>query len=413
MMIKLVSRFSLLIFLVILAACGGSDGDDDGPDAATTVPTTTLIPGPRDTVYTPIPPAPEWVEPAQVISADNLRQLRLLGRLDAPGLPSTIFNYAFSPDGTRLAGLNNDFLLLWDLIDGSLVAHNTRQGTSLIYYSPEKDEIYGLATDGLTLIFDADDSTIRTDFHAHPDFSGATAYHAELGRLAVGGLRGDVKVWDPTERESLVTITTETTQIIELAFSSDGAMLATADITGVVKVWNWSDRTLVTTLAHEGTGVARMAFSPDGAHLAVGRSTAIEVWQVADSALVYTIDTGRGGTSGVLAYSPDGQYLLSGGLVPDMTLWNTENGTAFAQLPNLGGDRVSAAFSPDGTLLLTAAITGPVSLWDMNSGDRYDLEVGADRPLFVDWSPDGYVMVFVDAGGSIFVWGVGEEALTD
>jgi WD40 repeat protein len=156
-----------------------------------------------------------------------------------------------------------------------------------------------------------------------------------------------------------------------------------------------------------------MAFSPDGTHLAVGRSTAIEIWQVADGSLLHTLDTGRGGTSDVLLYSPDGRYLLSGGLVPNMTLWNTETGEAFAQLTDLGGDRVSAAFSPDGTLLLTSAITGQVALWDMATGDRYDLQVGADRPLFVDWSPDGYVMIFVDAGGSIFVWGVGEEPISE
>lgn len=406
-------RFLLLIFLMILAACGDGGDDNAGVDAATAVPTPTLIPGPRDTVFTPIPPAPEWQEPAQVITPDNLRQIRLLGRLDAPGLPSTVFDYAFSPDGTRLAGLNNDFLLIWDLIDGSLVANNTRQGTSLLFYSPEKDEIYGLAPDGSALVFDADDSTVKADFLAHSDFSGATAYHAGIGRLAVGGRRGDVKVWDPVERVSLVTIATGTAEIVKLAFSNDGTLLATANLNGLVTVWNWAERTLIATIDQEGAGVSRMAFSPDGAHLAIGKSTAIDIWQVADGNLLHTVDTGRGGTSGVLTYSPDGRYLLSGGLVPDMTLWDTETGEAFARLSDLGGDRVSAAFSPDGALLLTSAITGNVTLWDMDTGDRYDLEVGADRPLFVDWSPDGYVMIFVDASGPIYVWGVGEETLTE
>lgn len=412
MMIRRFFGFSLLIVLVVLAGCGGGDETTD-PGAPTGAPTATLIVGPRDTVFTPIPPAPEWVEAAQVISAENIRQIRLLGRLDAPGAPSTVFDYAFSPDGTRLAGLNNDFLLLWDLIDGSLVANNTRQRAAVAYYSPEKDEIYGVAIDGTTLAFDADEGTVLTDFSVHPDYSGASVYHADLGRLAVGGMWGDVKVWDPVERVSLVTIDTETTQIVELALSADGTLLATADLNGVVKVWRWAERALVSTIDQGGVGVTRMVFSPDGTRLAVGRSTSVEIWQVAESALLHSLQTERGGTSGVLRYSPDGRYLLSGGQVPDMTLWDAETGEAFARLTELGGERVSAAFSPDGTLLLTASIAGKVSLWEMASGSRYDLDVGTELPLFVDWSPDGFVMIFVDARGPIYVWGVGAEALSD
>jgi WD40 repeat protein len=132
---------------------------------------------------------------------------------------------------------------------------------------------------------------------------------------------------------------------------------------------------------------------------------------VADQLFLFDLQTGRGGSSDVLMYSPDGQYLVNGGGIPDMMIWNAETGDFVALLPGVGADRTSATFSPDGDFLLASVLDGPTTLWDMrNIGDttvvRANLEVGTRRVLDVDWTDDGYVMLFFDAVGPIYVWGV-------
>ena len=124
-----------------------------------------------------------------------------------------------------------------------------------------------------------------------------------------------------------------------------------------------------------------------------------------------------GGDSGVandvLKFSPDGQYLVHGGLMPDMLIWNIETGARVAVLPNVGGNRVSAAFSPDSQMMITTVLDGAASVWDLTSVTdetivSAGLEVETNRIIFVEWSADGFVMLFFDAVGPIYVWGIGE-----
>ena len=405
--LKRITICTLLLFMSVLAACGG------GSDEIMATATGGQV-GPNDFVITAMPPAPHWVEAAAVITGENASNMSFLGRLDAPGAISTLFDYAFSPDGTRLAALNNDYLLLWDLINGQLIASNTRQGASHIFYSADKSEIYTLDTEGDTLVFDTEQVIRQADFLAHTDFSGVATYYDEDGWLAVGGRYGSVKVWDPIERVSLVTLEADDVEITRLAFSDDGQLLATMNKDGIVRVWNWREREIISVMGREDETIGLMAFSPDGQELAVAANAYIAVWDVSDGSLVYYLQSGRGAASNVLVYSPDGRYILSGGFAPGMILWDAESGELLFLLEGVGGERVSAAFSPDGTLLLASALDGPVTMWGMagSTGEtltRANLSVGTERVLFVDWSPDGYLMTFFDASAPVYVWGIAAE----
>ena len=400
------------ILLTVLAAC--SSGDK--------IPTQTPLPtgliGPANIAPTEIPPAPAWIEPITAITVENAADIQYLGRLDPAGAPSSIFAYAFSPDGTRLAALNNSQLVAWDLITGQRNISTDRQDASYLYFSPDKSELFGLANNGVVKVFAADNGRVLNDFLAHPDFAGEVGYDRANGWLAVGGMDGSVKVWDPMERVSLVTIDAHVSEILALALSPDGTRLATAAAenldTYVVRIWDWRAREQLLELNTEGHTPRRMAFSPDGQYLAVGHDTFIGIWQLSDGTFAYALQTGAGGSSDVLAYDPAGEYLLNGGDIPDMNVWDVQTGDLLALLPGLGGNRVSGAFSPDGDMLLASVLDGAVTLWDMRSITsetvvRANLNVGTEQVVAVDWSPDGYVMAFFDAAGPVHIWGIGES----
>jgi WD40 repeat protein len=371
-------------------------------------------PDPSGRFPTPTVPAPTWIEPAGAITVDNAAQISYLGRLDAPGTPSTIFTYSFSPDGTRLAGLNNEQLLGWDLVTGERVFATGRVGATEVFYAPDKSEIYTLDNEGNVIAYDAQVGVAQNNFQAHSQFSGTEAFDKFNGYLAVGGINGEVKVWDTLARTSLVSIQAHDQNITAMAFSADGTLLATGSDDGTARLWNWRDKTMLADYDHQSASPLRMVFSPDGTQLVTATNRSIAAWSVADKALMYALDTGSGAASDVLLFSPDGQYLAHGGGIPDLNVRSAQTGDLLGALPGVGGDRTSAAFSPDSQLLLTSVLDGKVTLWNMTTigeeqGQRAELSVGATgdaRILYVDWTSDGFLLAFFDSVGPIYMWGL-------
>ncbi|MBC7871390.1 MAG: hypothetical protein H7Y09_11180 [Chitinophagaceae bacterium] len=395
-----IKTFVCLSLLLLLAACGSTS---DTPPAT---------PQPTERTVPTLPPPPAWTEATTALTLDNIAQARELGRLDPPGTLSTVFYHDFSPDSTRLAGLNNELLLAWDLITGRLVFSIPRQNAVQVYYSSDKTELYTINDEGLTLIYDANAGTVKNSFQGHDSYASLSVYDDDADLLALGGLNGEVKVWETFARQSLVTLQTEGGDVTALAFSPDGESLATATSGGKVQLWDWRNRqALATFTLVEGAYAVRLAFSPDGAQLAAGEYQAISVFSTPDQTLLYDLATGDNGTTDVLMYSPDGRFLVNGGLIPNMLVWDTATGDLVAQLPDVGGDRISAAFSPDGDMMITARLDGAVSLWNIADATQQsipsgDFDIGADRILYVDWTADGFLLTFFDATGPIYTWGI-------
>jgi WD40 repeat protein len=66
-------------------------------------------------------------------------------------------------------------------------------------------------------------------------------------------------------------------------------------------------------------------------------------------------------------------------------------------------------------MLVTSLLKGGVSLWDIahitnKTVNRADLKVPSKNILYVNWTPDGYLMIFVDANGPVYIWGVPKSA---
>ncbi|MBL8163447.1 MAG: WD40 repeat domain-containing protein, partial [Anaerolineae bacterium] len=351
------------MILLLLAAC---------QDAATPLPPPgTFQPPFRDQ---PTLPPPTWREGAEVISLQNAPRIEYLGRLDARTTPSTVFAYAFSPDGTRLAGMNNEQIIAWDLVTGELIFNTARTDGVYIYYSPDKSELYTVKTSGQISVYNADTGQFQIDMEGQRDFNGMVAYHPDIGLLALGGVDGQVRVWDVAERQSLITLEAHGQPVTALAFSSDGERLATAGNEGVVSIWDWRERTLLTRFQ---ATASRLVFSPDGAQIAVALERQIGLWNTADGAAMGTLNTLPGAA---LFYSPDGQYVLTANASASMSIWDAQTATLVNTLPGVSGDVLTAAFSPNSELLVTAVLGGLVSLWDM-SAIRGQQLVRADLPV--------------------------------
>ena len=385
----------LILLALLLAACAPSAPENND------------IVG--DSRNAPTQPPPIWVESASEITLDTVPQIRLLGRLDNPTTPSTIFHHALSPDGTRLAGLDNEQLVVWDLITGETVFATARREATKTYFAADKTEVYTVELSGLVTAHDAENGQEQNTFVGIEEFDGALAFYAEEGWLAFGNQEGQVKVWDPIDRRSLVTFDAHELAIQELAFSADGTWLATTDNTGSIKVWDWLERSLIVEVDNERPALA-LSLAPDKAMLAAGVSENVRLWSLPDGELQHVLDTGPSATQ-VMAFSPDSQHLINGGDTPQMMVWNPQTGSLIAQLPDMGEERLTMSFSPDGSLLLTAVLGGPAALWNLTTltdttVNRADLDLQGQSAYSVDWTSDGRLLTLFGMTGSVYLWGI-------
>jgi WD40 repeat protein len=387
----------LLALLGLLAGCG-APAPTLSPDALRNPPT--LV-------------SPGWTEATIPITLDNVGSLAFLGRLDPPSTLSTLFTADISPDGTRMVGLNNEQILSWNLVSGTLDFATARLEATQVYYSPDKTEVYAVFTNGTTNIFNADTGILENTFSGHQSFNGTAAYYSTTGWLALGGSDGTVRVWDTLERTSMVTIETSAS-ISALAFSPEGARLLTGSAEGQMRLWDWASRTTIAE-AQIDTPPVKLAFSPDGTQIAIGTAMGALIWTPGSDP--QPIQTGQGGASAFLTYAPSGEHLVGGSLQSGLYLWTPDDGALVSRFPGVIGERVGLAFSPDGSMLATSVLGGTVSIWNLGTITdqgvaRADLPVATDRIFDLRWTPDGLLLLLFDASGAVYVWGVGQSTPT-
>lgn len=357
----------------------------------------------------PPPPPPAWVESSAPVTLANVASIDYLGRLDSPGPPSTVFDHSLSPDGTRLAGLNNDQIIVWDLITGETVLATGRENATRVFFGPDKTEVYGLGPDGTLNIYDAETGRSLDGLSLHATYNERVAYAADDGWLAVGGLSGAVLVWDPLMREQVATLMSHALQITHLTFATDSRYLASAGEDNRVLVWDWQAGQARMTFAGDER-IGGLALAPDGAQVAVAYAEDILLIDTASGEVRHRLPTGPR-RSRTLLYAPDGSYLVTGGPENNLAVWDTASGDLQARLPDAGTDRATATFAPDSDMLLTTALDARASLWNMttlnaSTVNRATLDTQGNAIFAGDWTADGRVLLLFGSTGPVYIWGI-------
>jgi WD40 repeat protein len=402
-------RLGWLTALVLLAAC------------APTTPTTNPVNDPAGTPAPFMPPPrdqptltpPPWQEPGAVVTAANADQIAYLGRLDTlTAAPSSIFAYSIAPDSTQLAALNNEQIIVWDLLTGQQISTGARQDALNICFSADKSEIYTVLPDGTIQVYQAGTPGVQTTLNGHPLYNGVAACDPVNGLLALGGKEGEVKIWDPLERTSLVTFQAGESTVMSMSFSEDGARLAINTLEGSAGVWDWRARQPLLLL--QGRLSDRVALRPDGLQMALAERSQISLWDVSappDQTPIILVST-PDAASDVFQYGPDGVYLFnSGGSTGAISAWESAIGRLWTTLSTPLQDKPALAISPDGGLLVTTVLGGAANLWDAASLReaqlrRAELPTGERDMLGAAWTPDGFLLLLFQARGSVQVWGI-------
>jgi WD40 repeat protein len=298
--------------------------------------------------------------PPSSVCAKHLRTLR--------GHTETVYEVAFSPDGTTLASASGDGTMrLWRIADGTLL-HILREHTGRVMS-------VAFAPDGATLASGADDNTVRlwrvTDggllrtLAGHMDGIPAVAFSPNGAILVSGSHDNTIQLWEVDSGAPLLTLTGHTDLVISVAFSPSGTTLASGGRDSTARLWRVADGQQLRVFHHAGY-VWSVAFSPDETLLASGSADDVaHLWRMNGQRLPLLDLQGHLDNVVSVAFSPGGTVLASGSYDNTIRLWRVSDGKLLRVLRGHAEGVKFVTFSPDGTMLATASFDNTVRLWEI------------------------------------------------
>lgn len=375
----------------------------------------------------------------QIIAWDIATGTALLDeRLDPT---SSIDIHAFSPDGailsavigvrvqnemaTRYGSNTLDQVWRWNLDIGTPEAPLTSsllltaQGSMLghITYSPDGTHLAGLTHDGVIVVWDVTqpDDPIAEFTHFMGRVESVTV-SADGKTVYSGGADGTLRAWAldaNTPNGALIGRYVYTVTALDV-LSPDYLLVKEGYYAESARVWNIASGEVSARLDVQ-RGLLYTAVSRDGTIMAssAGGGT-VNLWAVADAHIDDVILVPQQVAS--LAFAPDGTQLATGGVDGTIILWDLESGDEIVTLRDHTGGVTHLTYTPGGTLISASLnvierpdnITGEITLlaapdltvrqWDMDTGTSTVLLEIAMLHQPDDGAPEANAAIYTPTG---------------
>ncbi|PRP90922.1 WD domain, G-beta repeat [Enhygromyxa salina] len=238
------------------------------------------------------------------------------------------------------------------------------------------------------------------------------------GRYAATAGQGqDVMVWDIVKdkpSETVKKLEGHEGEIMDLAFTSDGARLFSCATDKSVRAWTAEAGWAGTELIGHNSEVVRLAVSPDDRYLISADITGqVMTWNLEKP--LGKFEKGyqpHEGEIWALEFSGDGKWMLSGSADRNARLWTYgANGLAQKTVILRGHDDTinSASFSNDGKWVATGSRDGTVRLWDLASEHPeekpriYEMS-NSNGVEWVHFGPDSERLYTGNGDGTVHIW---------
>jgi WD40 repeat protein/energy-coupling factor transporter ATP-binding protein EcfA2 len=237
--------------------------------------------------------------------------------------------------------------------------------------------------------------------YSRSEISGSVTWKAVFspgsGTYLAAVMGDGVKVWEVATGKELAVLRGHSTEVMGLAFSTDGRRLATLDYSGEVRIWDvitGRQLLLINTQARNGSGLVR--FSPDDRRLVISGEDANYIFDVVIAGEAPTQFIGFGGIYWA-ALSPDTQWLGTQIQTPnnrdETQVWNVATGQV---IQTLNMPASGARFSAD-------------SQWLILETELRNLVTGLTLKLpsrVLSFSPDVRFVAMQEQSGQLRIWDI-------
>jgi WD40 repeat protein len=323
---------------------------------------------------------------------------------------SVVTDFAFSPDGSRVATASQDGTArAWDLETGQPITPPLRHGGPVlrVAFSPDGGRLATASDDRTARLWDAV-SGKQIHLFAHGEPVSCVSFSPD-GKRLVTLSRPNITVWEADSAKRGPQLYADAANgLQEAAFSADGRRIIATGGQRIVRIWDAETGTLQTPIPRGGLAW----LSPDRSWvvsgLATGSSGSVDrpaqVWDVMTGQPVTPpLEKTRGTVEG--AFSPQGDRLITTGADGTVRVWAIETAEVVAGPLRHSGAVTSAAFSPDGRLLVTRESTGFVRVWDLAGSAAPSSPLKSSLESFYRWhSANGRWVVTGSYLGSVWLW---------
>lgn len=328
-----------------------------------------------------------WDGRVQLLDA---RSGELLERLDAHH--AFAMSVALSPDGRTFASGGRDGVLnVWSrpAAPAELVLRGHAEWVEVLAFSG-KDALVTGAEDGLRTwrLSDWNDVTSRAE---GTEAVASLAVSPDSQLLAVGTLKGTVRVLEVGSGRRLLELTGVNGSVRALAFSPDGTLLA-AGGDPAIHLWSLPSGAAAGRLEGHTAKLWALAFDGTGHRLASGGADkTVRLWDVGRRQQLLQLDAGE--RVRAVAFTPSGAELVTAGMKQPIRMWSTGDGRLLKSMDEGSVGVLALSVSRDGRFLASCGMDTLVKVWSLPSGERMG-QVRRQQGFLsaVAFSPDGSVL---------------------
>lgn len=209
-----------------------------------------------------------------------------------------------------------------------------------------------------------------------------------------------------------------------IAISPDGKLFASMSMQGPT-IWDIATGIRLKTLKNPYEELASpddpsgyLLFSPNGQHLATckEKSPGIIIWDISSGEVIQNLPSYTHWGCNLL-FSPDWKHLVSGSDDGTIIIWDIASGRCIRTLENT--DKiVSVSFNSNGKSLVSCSIGGTIKIWDDTGKCLHEhtlekaWESASDAYQRIWFSPDSYLLAFVDLNGKVKILDLGSFQYT-
>jgi WD40 repeat protein len=210
--------------------------------------------------------------------------------------------------------------------------------------------------------------------------------------LAVGDTNCQIKLWEVSTMQEMVTLTGHTGWVRDVSFSADSQLLASASSDGTVRIWDIASQTCLKVIEGHDDWVWRVQFATRKSlvvSFGVDRQCKVWYWKLGKAVLAFTI---KDKALRNVMFEPN-HGIVASCSIEGIKLWSIWRLQHLRSITEHATHLRRVVFSPDGYWIVGADLNCQIHCWEVATGKRIHTLTGHTSQISeVNFSESGEIV---------------------